>query len=115
MNDTVKVSFTERLKNFFLLLRVSHWSKAVFVMVGFCYTPIPGYFVPALLASLAFCLISSAVYIYNDIEDRTEDSLHPHKRHRPLASEKVSVTEAIITLFLLLVTGLALGWLISKN
>nr|WP_133137389.1 decaprenyl-phosphate phosphoribosyltransferase [Legionella rowbothamii] len=115
MNDTVKVSFTERLKNFFLLLRVSHWSKAVFVMVGFCYTPIPGYFVPALLASLAFCLISSAVYIYNDIEDRTEDSLHPHKRHRPLASEKVSVTEAIITLFLLLVTGLALGWLISKK
>ncbi|MGM9452250.1 decaprenyl-phosphate phosphoribosyltransferase [Legionella bozemanae] len=115
INDMKKVSFMERLKHLFLLLRVSHWAKAVFVMLGFCYTPIPGYFLPALLASLAFCLISSAVYIYNDIEDRIEDSLHPHKRHRPLASGKVSLSEAIFMLFLLLVMGLALGWLISKK
>lgn len=114
-NDTINVGFSERLKHLFLLLRVSHWAKAVFVMLGFCYTPVPGYFVPALLASLAFCFISSAVYIYNDIEDRIEDSLHPHKRHRPLASEKISVTEAIFMLFLLLITGLVLGWLISKK
>lgn len=99
----------------FLLLRISHWAKAVFVMLGFCYTPTPGYFVPAVLASFAFCLIASAVYIYNDIEDRTEDSLHPHKRHRPLASEKVSVSEAVVMLFVLLLTGLILGWLISKK
>lgn len=105
----------ERLKHLFLLLRVSHWTKAVFVMLGFCYTPVPGYFVPALLASLAFCLISSAVYIYNDIEDRTEDSLHPYKCHRPLASEKITVSEAIFMLFLLLITGLTLGWFISKS
>ncbi len=114
-NEMKKVSVMERLKHLFLLLRVSHWTKAVFVMLGFCYTPTPGYFIPALLASLAFCLISSAVYIYNDIEDRTEDRLHPHKRHRPLASGKVSLSEAIFMLFLLLVTGLALGWLISKT
>lgn len=114
-NDTTTVSFSERLKHLFLLLRLSHWAKAVFVMLGFCYTPVSGYFVPALLASLAFCLISSAVYIYNDIEDRSEDSLHPHKQHRPLASEKISVTEAIFMLFLLLISGLVLGWLISKK
>lgn len=99
----------------FLLLRVFHWTKAVFVMLGFCYTPTPGFFIPALLASLAFCLISSAVYIYNDIEDRTEDSLHPHKCHRPLASGRVSLSEAVFMLFLLLITGLTLGWFISKK
>lgn len=115
IKNMIKVSFVERLKNLFHLLRVSHWAKAVFVMLGFCYTPTQGYFIPAFLASLAFCLISSAVYIYNDIEDRTEDSLHPHKRHRPLASEKVSVSEAIFMLFLLLITGLVLGWLISTK
>lgn len=115
MNDMIKVSFMKRLQHLFLLPRVSHWSKAVFVMLGFCYTPIPGYFIPALLASLAFCLISSAVYIYNDIEDRTEDSLHPHKCYRPLASEKISVSEAIFMLFLLLICGLVLGWFISKK
>lgn len=114
-NEIIKVGFMDRLKHLFLLLRISHWAKAVFVMLGFCYTPLPGYFVPALLASLSFCLISSAVYIYNDIEDRTEDSLHPHKCNRPLASEKISVVEAVFMLFLLLITGLTLGWLISKK
>lgn len=116
LTDEIKnISFIDRLKHLFLLLRISHWAKAVFVMIGFCYTPVPGYFIPALWASLAFCLISSAVYIYNDIEDRTEDSLHPHKRHRPLASEKVTLTEAIFMLFLLLIAGLVLGWLVSKK
>lgn len=113
--NTVKMNFTERLKNLCSLLRVSHWTKSVFVMLGFCYSPVPGYFIPALLASFAFCLISSAVYIYNDIEDRTEDSLHPYKRYRALASEKVSVSEAIFMLFLLLISGLVLGWVISKS
>ncbi|WP_415072553.1 decaprenyl-phosphate phosphoribosyltransferase [Legionella sp.] len=98
-----------------MLLRIPHWAKAVFVMLGFCYTPVPGYFIPALWASLAFCLISSAVYIYNDIEDRTEDSLHPHKQYRPLASEKISVAEAVVMLFLLLIAGLTVGWLVSKK
>jgi 4-hydroxybenzoate polyprenyltransferase len=104
-----------KLSNYFSLLRISHWSKAVFVLFGFFYTPINGYFIPALLAALAFCLISSAVYIYNDIQDRTEDSLHPHKKSRPLANEKVSLPEAISLLFLLLTVGLVLGWLISKQ
>ncbi|WP_031567718.1 decaprenyl-phosphate phosphoribosyltransferase [Legionella wadsworthii] len=115
INEIKNVSFMERLKHMFLLLRMFHWTKAVFVMLGFCYTPTPGFFIPALLASLAFCLISSAVYIYNDIEDRTEDSLHPHKRHRPLASGRVSLSEAVFMLFLLLITGLTLGWFISKK
>lgn len=115
INDTNKVSFVDRIKHVFFLLRVSHWTKAAFVMLGFCYAPTSGYFIPALLASLAFCLISSAVYIYNDIEDKTEDSLHPHKRHRPLASGAVTVAEAIFMLFLLLLLGLTLGWLISKK
>ena len=104
-----------KLSNYFSLLRISHWSKAVFVLFGFFYTPINGYFIPALIAALAFCLISSAVYIYNDIQDRREDSLHPHKKSRPLANEKVSVSEALALLVLLLTVGLLLGWLVSKQ
>jgi 4-hydroxybenzoate polyprenyltransferase len=104
-----------KLVNYLSLLRLSHWSKAVFVMLGFFYTLTVGYFVPALLASLSFCLISSAVYIYNDIQDRSEDSLHPHKSRRPIASDRVTVSDAIFMLFLLLITGLVLGWLISKQ
>lgn len=105
----------ERIKNLLSLLRVSHWTKAVFVMLGYFYSQASGYLIPALLASLSFCLISSAVYIYNDIQDRSEDSLHPRKRHRPIASDKVTVSDAIIMLFLLLFLGLGLGWFVSKN
>lgn len=103
-----------KLKQFFSLLRVSHWSKAVFVMLGFFYTPVPGYLIPALLASLAFCFISSAVYIYNDIHDRVEDSQHPTKSLRPLASNQLSLGDAIYMMLVLLGTGLLLGWFISK-
>lgn len=103
-----------KLKQFFALLRVSHWSKSVFVMLGFFYTPLPGYFIPALLASLAFCLVASAVYIYNDIQDRTEDSLHPSKSLRPLAANKLSIGDAVYLMLVLLITGLLLGWFISK-
>ena len=114
-HNFIKVRLVERLIHFFLLLRISHWSKSAFVMLGFFYTSSSGYLIPALLASLAFCLISSAAYIYNDIEDRSEDSLHPHKCRRPIASDNVTVTEAIFMLFLLIITGLTLGWLISKQ
>lgn len=115
VNNHLKAGFMERLSHFFLLLRISHWSKAVFVMLGFFYTPVSGFLVPALLAALSFCLISSAVYIYNDIQDRTEDSMHPYKCHRPIANDNITVSEAIFMLFLLLVAGLALGWFISKQ
>lgn len=104
-----------QLYNYLALLRLSHWSKAVFVMLGFFYTPERGYLIPALLASLSFCLLASAVYIYNDIQDRSEDSLHPHKKRRPIASDNITVSEAIVILFLLLLSGLVLGWLVSKE
>lgn len=115
VNNIIKVGCMEKLSHFFLLLRISHWSKAAFVMLGFFYAPATGYFVPAVLASLSFCLIASAVYVYNDIQDRTEDSLHPHKCRRPIANDNITVSEAIFMLFLLLITGLVLGWLISKT
>jgi hypothetical protein len=44
------------LKKFFLLLRISHWSKAVFVLLGVVYAGSPDYWGRALLAALSFCL-----------------------------------------------------------
>jgi 4-hydroxybenzoate polyprenyltransferase len=39
-----------------------------------------------LIAFLAFCIGSSAVYLVNDILDIDSDRKHPTKRHRPIAS-----------------------------
>lgn len=114
-SQLVGVGNKPAVRHFLQLLRISHWSKSFFVLLGVFYSHTGKFLLPALTASLAFCLISSAVYIYNDIQDQSEDSLHPHKRHRPLASETISLSYASFILFLLLITGLMLAWIVSKQ
>lgn len=101
--------------SYFSLLRVSHWSKSIFVLLGFFYTPIPGYFYSAVLAAFSFSFISSAVYIYNDIQDLSEDSLHPHKSKRALASDQLTVVEALGMLLLMLTLGMLLSSFVSRQ
>lgn len=101
------------LKNIFSLLRISHWSKSVFIFTGVIYARAFDYLGYALIATLAFCLVSSAVYIYNDIQDRLQDSLHPRKRHRLIAREAIPISRALFVLFVLLMSGLALSLFLS--
>ncbi|KTD16324.1 decaprenyl-phosphate phosphoribosyltransferase [Legionella jordanis] len=103
------------LTNLFKLLRLSHWTKAAFVLLGVVYAGAPEFLPDALLAALSFCLIASAVYIYNDFQDREEDRLHPQKRERPLASGEVSLDFALSLLAILLIGGLVLAWAISST
>lgn len=97
------------------LLRLSHWSKSVFVFLGIIYSGGMNYLVDAFFAALSFSLISSAVYVYNDIHDRDADRLHPKKCFRPLATDAISLNEALWILCLLLVVGLLISWLISTT
>ncbi len=46
-------------------------------------------------AALCFCLLSSAVYLFNDVRDRDQDRLHPTKKLRPIATGAVSVPLAL--------------------
>lgn len=102
-------------KKLFLLLRVSHWSKAVFVLLGVIYAGSSGYWGRALLAAFAFCLIASVVYIYNDLQDIEEDKAHPYKALRPLANGDVSMSFALSMLLICLLIGLTLGLVISSQ
>ncbi|WP_405675854.1 UbiA prenyltransferase family protein [Streptomyces sp. NBC_01511] len=49
-----------------------------------------------LLAVGAFILASALVYVINDISDVERDRRHPVKRHRPLASGRMSVRAAVV-------------------
>ena len=51
---------------------------------------------------LAFCMVSSVVYIINDIRDRDKDRKHPTKCKRPIAAGTVSVKGACILAAVLL-------------
>lgn len=63
----------------------------------------------ALAATAAFCLLSSATYLGNDIADRQKDRAHPDKRYRPLASGELSVPFASLVAALFACLGLAVA------
>ncbi len=62
-----------------------------------------------------FCLVSSAVYLLNDLVDIEKDRAHPLKRNRPLASGALKPVYAIITLLLILAFALPAAWLLNAT
>lgn len=68
---------------------------------------------PSIGAFVAFCLISSATYLINDVRDVEVDRNHPKKRARPIAAGHLSVTTALIAAVALAVVALALSFAIS--
>lgn len=50
----------------------------------------PAYLQRTVLAFLAFCLLSSVIYVINDLVDLDRDRVHPRKKNRPLASGRLS-------------------------
>jgi decaprenyl-phosphate phosphoribosyltransferase len=80
-------------------LRPHQWIKNLFVLAALLFSKHvfdPDYIVQASLAFVSFCLISSAVYLFNDIRDRESDRNHPEKRHRPIASGALGVSTAFM-------------------
>jgi 4-hydroxybenzoate polyprenyltransferase len=95
------------------LLRPHQWVKNGFVFVGLLFGHAwrdPDAVALALSAFLAFCLLSSAVYVVNDLVDREQDRRHPDKCHRPLASGAVGVPAALVLAALCLAGGLGLAF-----
>ncbi|MGD0037244.1 MAG: UbiA family prenyltransferase, partial [Bacteroidota bacterium] len=88
------------------LLRPAQWLKN-----GFLFAPLifskhlfeTTYFWREALAFIGFCLISSIVYVINDIADCEADKLHPIKRNRPLASGLLRIPDAVGVVLILLV------------
>ena len=60
-------------------------------------------------AMVAFCLISSAIYLLNDCLDVAADRAHLSKRHRPIAAGLVSVQVALTTAVVLAAASLSLA------
>ncbi|MCB2081887.1 MAG: UbiA prenyltransferase family protein [Rickettsiales bacterium] len=92
-------------------MRPRQWIKNGFVLAPmvFAMERSPELWIKALIAMATFILISSAVYVLNDIVDRAADRLHPVKRNRPIASGRVSVRMAGIWMGLLVLAGMVLA------
>jgi 4-hydroxybenzoate polyprenyltransferase len=95
-------------------LRPRQWTKNLLVFAGLIFS---GRFLDgesvriAFLTFAAFCLVSSAGYLVNDVVDRESDRRHPEKRNRAIASGTLSVPVALGIAGLLLLAGVGAGWL----
>jgi len=98
-------------------VRPHQWVKNLFVAAPVVFAKKigdPSSDLRAAAAFGAFCLLTSAVYLVNDLVDLEKDRAHPIKRHRPIASGKLKpeLARGLAGLFALaaLGSGLALGW-----
>ena len=92
------------MKPYIKLLRISHYLKNVLVFLPLVFAGKVfdmDYLLKALIGFVVFSLLSSIVYIVNDIVDCEKDKLHPTKKNRPIASGVISKARAgIIALIL---------------
>lgn len=93
------------------LMRPRHYMKNLLILVSVTFDRNlfnPSVLLRALLGFAAFCLLSSAVYVLNDIRDVEADRQHEVKKHRPIASGAVSIPAAWVLLTVLLAAALAI-------
>lgn len=96
-------------KDYIELMRVHHYLKNILVFAALACSGQLFHmdkFSACSRGFLAFCLISSVVYIINDIRDQEKDRRHSTKHDRPIASGRVSVKNAWILAVVLLVLSI---------
>ncbi len=104
------------MKNIIKLMRVKHWIKNFLIFL-------PAFFdgnvrelnilSNLLIGFLSFCLISSIIYINNDLKDVEKDRVHEIKCKRPIASGAVSEKKAKIVILILVVVVVCLSFQIK--
>ena len=70
-------------------------------------------FLRTVVGFFLFCLVSSAVYLFNDIADVEADRNHPEKKNRPIASGKLPIRVAWMSALLLAFIAIPLGYWLS--
>jgi len=106
------------LQDFIKSLRIKHWIKNGFLFAGLVFDGQLFNVDSLLLTFIGFFLfniISSSVYLINDVFDIEADLQHPIKRSRPIASGKITVSQAIIMSGLMIVIALVGAFFLSPQ
>ena len=99
-------------------MRPRQWTKNGFIFFGLIFDRqlfLVEPFFRTVVGFFLFCLISSAVYLFNDIADLEADRNHPEKKFRPIASGKLPVSVAGSVALLLTAFAIPLGYLLAPG
>ncbi len=116
--DEEQVASFRQLPPLLRAMRPLQWTKNLLVFAALIFARQTFNLEPLLLsigAFVAFCAISSSVYLVNDVRDRVQDRLHPVKRLRPVAAGELSPRTALVAAAILALAGLALGGVIRPE
>ena len=113
------------LKSLLRAMRPRQWAKNVFIFAALVFDgqlARPEPLARTVVGFVMLCLISSSVYLINDIADIEADRRHPAKRNRPIASGELAVSLAATAAGLLAVSSLlisfaleaAFGWIVAS-
>ena len=93
------------MKHYLKLMRVHHYIKNLLVFAALaCSGELFNFakLTAGIAAFISFCMVSSVVYIINDIRDKEKDQRHPTKCKRPIAAGTVPVKSAWVLAAILL-------------
>ena len=107
----------KRVNAIIKMMRPKHWVKNIFVFAPMFFSATISIDTLAItvFVFIAFSLIASSVYIFNDIFDRENDRQHPVKRFRPLPSGELEVPLAAVVSALLFSASFSFSFTINKN
>src|SRR5688572_3659289 len=97
-------------------MRPRQWTKNVFIFAALVFDKqlfVVDSFIRTFVGVILFCLISSCVYILNDIVDVEADRQHPEKKNRPIPSGKLPVNIAWISLIVLVIFVVAAAYFLD--
>lgn len=104
------------LINLIKTMRPKQWAKNIFIFSVLIFDRKlldANSFLHTLAGTALFCLVASAVYIFNDIADRESDQQHPTKKNRPIASSQLPLQTAWAAGIILLLISLPLAYFLS--
>lgn len=100
------------------LLRINQYVKNLFIFLPLFFSQNildNSLFFKTFIGFILFCLISSSVYIFNDLKDFEEDKVHPVKKHRPIVSGEISIKQAVLIEIVFFIIGIAGAILFNIN
>ncbi|HLD83074.1 MAG TPA: decaprenyl-phosphate phosphoribosyltransferase [Candidatus Omnitrophota bacterium] len=106
------------MRGLFLSLRPRHWVKNLFIFAAPFFSL--KLFELSSLYNVAigfvyWCMITSSMYLFNDILDRKEDILHPRKKTRPIASGQINLKTAGLFFVLLSILSIIFSLRLDVN